>query len=61
MSPGDRLLAATDPLANPTAMEGMDTPLKRPPAWQRYGPYGIAGSWSSWVVSGYLYLAPRTL
>src|ERR1700722_2030468 len=43
MGPGDHLLAATDALANPSPLGGMDTPLRRPPAWRRYAPYGIAG------------------
>jgi HlyD family secretion protein len=53
MSPGDRLLATTDPLANPSTLAGMDTPLSRPPAWRRYAPYGIAGLW---VLVGGLWL-----
>jgi HlyD family secretion protein len=57
MSPGEQFLATSDPLPNPTAMEGMDTPLSRPPAWRRYAPYGIA---SLLVLAGVLWLRAHT-
>ena len=57
MSPGEQLLATNDPLPNPTAMGGMDTPLSRPPAWRRYVPYGIAGLL---VLAGGLWLRANT-
>src|ERR1700722_5279697 len=57
MSPGERFLATSDPLPNPTAMGGMDTPLSRPSGWRRYAPYGIA---SLLVLAGGLWLRAHT-